>query len=345
MRLLGKNPADGTVSLQIESDDDVWHLFNILEEGDLVTASTTRREEKAADKIRAERGEKRRMTLGIRVTKISFSESDMRLNVLGVIETGPQDVGQHHTLMFEVGDRIKVAKEWKRTQLDRVDRAVEDSLKPTIAFVSLDQDDASIAVMRQYGLKEMASIRSGRSGKMFGDGGDSKDYHDEVLATLSMYVEPGTPLVVLGPGFEKETLLAKGKEKSPDLFEKSFVYHTGHSGMQGINELLKKGMGADILRESRVGSEMEAVERLKEEIGKDGLATYGPREVMDAAIAGAVETLLVSDTIIREGDLDKLVREVENQRGKVIVVSSHHDAGAELAAIGGIAALLRYKTE
>ncbi|NLL95110.1 MAG: mRNA surveillance protein pelota [Thermoplasmatales archaeon] len=344
MRLLGKNPSDGTVSLQIESDDDVWHLFNVLEEGDLVTASTTRREEKAADKIRAERGEKRRMTLGIRVTKISFSDSDMRLNVLGTIETGPQDIGQHHTLMFETGDRIKISKRWKQTQLGRIDRAVEDSLKPSIAFVSLDQDEASIAVMRQYGLKEIASIKSGRSGKMYGDGGDPKDYHSEILAALATHVEPGTPLVLLGPGFEKETLLARGKEKDPAMFERSFVYHTGHPGMQGINELLKKGMGSDVLRESRVGTEMEAVERLKEEIGRDGLATYGPNEVMEAARAGAVETLLVSDAVIREGDLDGLVRTVEEQRGKVLVVSSHHDAGAELAAIGGLAALLRYKT-
>lgn len=345
MRLLGKNPSDGSVSLQIENDDDIWHLFNIMEEGDLVVASTVRREEKAADKIRAERAEKRRMTLGIRVTKLSFSDMDMRLKVLGVIEEGPQDVGQHHTLMLEVGDRLKIVKEWKMTQLERVDRAVSDSKKPVIAFVSLDNDEASVAVMRQYGLKELASIKSGRSGKMFGDGGSSGDYHAEILDKLRNSIAPGTPLVLLGPGFEKETLAARGKEKEPEIFAKTFVYHTGHGGMQGINELLKKGMGADILRESRVGTEMEAVERLKEEIGKDGLATYGPNEVGDAAKAGAVETLLVSDVLLREGDLDWLVKEVENQRGNVVVVSTHHDAGTELASIGGLAAILRYKIE
>ena len=87
MRILGKNPADNSVSIRIETDDDTWHLYNLVEIGDLVTASTTRREEKAADKIRAERAEKKRMTLGIRVEKIEFSENDLRIKILGTIET------------------------------------------------------------------------------------------------------------------------------------------------------------------------------------------------------------------------------------------------------------------
>ena len=106
--------TDGGIGIQLETDDDIWHLYNIIEVGDLVTASTVRREEKAGDKIRAERAEKRRMTLGIRVEKVEFSEDDVRLRILGVIESGPQDIGQHHTLMAEVGERMTISKRhWK----------------------------------------------------------------------------------------------------------------------------------------------------------------------------------------------------------------------------------------
>ena len=62
MRILKEDASSGNVKVQIETDEDLWHLYNVIEEGDLVTASTTRREEKAADKLRAERAEKKRMT-------------------------------------------------------------------------------------------------------------------------------------------------------------------------------------------------------------------------------------------------------------------------------------------
>ncbi len=345
MRIMGRDLRQGSVRIMPETDEDLWHLFNVLEIGDLVTASTTRREEKASDKIRAERTEKKRMTLGVRIEKIEFSEENLRLRLLGVIESGPQDVGQYHTLLIETGDPLTVTKrKWRETQLERLDRAVRDSGKPRITFVSLDQDDATVAVLRQYGLREIAFIRSGRSGKMYDEKrkGD-ESYHEEIISKVKLSAEKDTPLVLLGPGFEKELLAESGKRLEPELFAKCYVYHTGQSGMAGINELMKTGMGAEVLRESSVCAETEAVERLMAEISKDGLAAYGPSEVAAAASAGAVEILLVLDSEIRERDLDKIVKDVESQKGKLLVVSSQHDAGKGLAALGGMGAILRYK--
>jgi stalled ribosome rescue protein Dom34 len=40
--------------------------------------------------------------------------------------------------------------------------------------------------------------------------------------------------------------------------------------------------------------------------------------------------------------MEKLMREIEKQRGIVTVVSTEHEAGAKLLALSGIAALLRF---
>jgi len=40
--------------------------------------------------------------------------------------------------------------------------------------------------------------------------------------------------------------------------------------------------------------------------------------------------------------LEELMRSVEQRRGSVTVVSTEHEAGAKLLALGGIAALLRF---
>ncbi|MDD2627259.1 MAG: mRNA surveillance protein pelota, partial [Candidatus Methanomethylophilus sp.] len=147
----------------------------------------------------------------------------------------------------------------------------------------------------------------------------------------------------LGPGFEKEGLADDLQKLPKGTLGRVYVQHTGQNGMVGVNELIRSGLGAQVLRDSTVGVEMEAVAHLMEEISKDGLATYGPGEVRAAADAGAVDTLLVLDSVLREKDLDDLVRAVEAQSGKVLVVSDGHDGGRQLAALGGLGALLRYK--
>ena len=346
MRIIGTDPSDNSVRVHIETDEDIWHLYNVIEVGDLVTASTTRREEKAADKLRAERAEKKRMTLGIRIEKMEFSEDDLRLKLLGTIETGPQDIGQHHTLILEVGDQLSIGKDrWRQTHRDRLDRAVNDARKPKIVFVSLDQDEATVAVLRQYGLKEIVTIRSGRSGKQYAEKPQADNFHKEIMEKLLPLMEPGMPLVLLGPGFEKEALSESMKRSGEQAFSKQYVYHTGQTGMAGINELMKAGMGAEVLRESSVGTELEAVEQLMTEISRNGPATYGDMQIRQAADAGAVERLLILDSKIREQDLEDLVRAVEAQKGSVIVVSAQHDGGKQLAALGGMGAILRYKME
>ena len=66
---------------------------------------------------------------------------------------------------------------------------------------------------------------------------------------------------------------------------------------------------------------------------------------------GAVETLVLADTMLREAGeeqrlhLEKLMQEIEKQRGIVTVVSTEHEAGAKLLALSGIAALLRFPVQ
>jgi protein pelota len=343
MKVLHQDRFKGEIKMQVEVSDDLWHLYNILTPGDLVYASTYRREEAKSDKIRAERGEKKRMTLGIRLEKVEFGEFDNRLRLLGVIEEGPQDVGSYHTLLMEEGEVLSVIKQqWKPSQLDRVRRAVEDSKKPSVMFISLDDDEATVAVMRQFGVQKLADIFAGGHGKMYATK-EEGDYFGEIIVKAKQAYSPGVPIVILGPGFAKETLIAKGKEREPEMFSRACLYHTGQSGITGIQELMKRGMCTEVLKDSRVAEETELVEKLLEQVGTDGLATYGPKEVREAAKAGAVEQLLILDSLVREKDMEALMRSVEEARGRVTIVSELHEGGKKLEALGGMAALLRYK--
>ncbi len=343
MRVLHQDRKAGEIKVQVNTLDDLWHLYNIINVGDIVVASTYRRDEQKTDKIRAERAEKKRMTLGIRVERIEFHEFESRLRILGVIEEGPQDLGAHHTLNVEESEVITIRKlDWKDSQLQRLKRAVEDTKKPKIIFVSLENDDAIIAIARQFGMQEVAHIVAPSAGKMY-EQKEGQSFYSQIIEKVKQVAEETVPIVILGPGFAKEGLLSEGKEKEPDIFKRASIYHTGQAGMTGIHELMKRGLGTEVVLESRVAQETKIVETVLEEIAKDSLVSYGPAEVERAVQMGAVSTLVVLDRELRERNLEHLLADVENARGSVVVISEHHEAGKKLDSIGGIAALLRFR--
>jgi len=100
----------------------------------------------------------------------------------------------------------------------------------------------------------------------------------------------------------------------------------------------------------RIAEEAKVVEEVLARLGKErGDVTYGFVEVERASAYGAVGTLLLADTTLRESPdeerkaLEKLMKEVEEKGGRITIVSTEHEAGTKLLSLGGIAALLRFQ--
>ena len=83
MKVIFKDLKHGEIKLVPENLDDIWHLYNIVDEGDLVRAVTFRTvEEGKDDKIRSKKSDKKRMKLGITVEEVKFHEFSDRLRIL-----------------------------------------------------------------------------------------------------------------------------------------------------------------------------------------------------------------------------------------------------------------------
>ncbi|MCK4901902.1 MAG: mRNA surveillance protein pelota, partial [Thermoplasmatales archaeon] len=269
MKVIFKDLKHGEIKLMSENLDDIWHLYNIIDEGDLVRGITFRTEEGKDDKIRSKKSEKKRVKLGIRVKEIKFHEFSDRLRIHGTIEEGPQDLGSFHTLNVDADkmDKISIIKEeWKHYQLERIDEAVKLRNQPIITFVALDEDSATIAILRQSGVQWVADIDSQRSGKMYESIDAGKDYFGEIISVVRTNKSKDSSLVVVGPGFTREHFLKYGKTKEPMLFEKTLSYGTSYSGMNGIQEAIKTGVVEQITKENRVAFETQLIEKLFEEI-------------------------------------------------------------------------------
>ena len=346
MKVLFKDLKHGEIKLVPENLDDIWHLYNIIEENDLVRAVTFRTDEQKDDKKRSKKAEKKRMKLGIRVSEVKFHEFSDRLRVHGIIEEGPQDLGSFHTLNIDTDkmEPITIIKEnWKDYQLKRIDEAVKLRNQPILVFVSLDEDTATVAILRQSGVQWIADISSKRSGKMYESKDTQNDYFSEILSVLKANKTQDSPVIIVGPGFTREHFLKYGKEKEPEIFEKTFIHATGHAGINGIQEAIKTGIVKQITKENRVVLETEIIEKLFEEIKKNGPVTYGFEEVKNAIQNGAVEKLIITDKKIRTQEGEELLRTAKENNSDFIIINTMHEAGKKIEGIGGVAALLRFR--
>lgn len=346
MKVVFKDLKHGEIKLIAENLDDIWHLYNIIEEKDLVRAITFRTDEQKDDKKRSKKADKKRMKLGIRVSEVKFHEFSDRLRIHGTIEEGPQDLGSFHTLNIDANkiEPITIVKEeWKHHQLQRIDEAVKQRSQPIIVFVSLDEDCATVAVLRQSGVQWIADVDSKRSGKMYESKDNQSEYFGEILSIVKTNKTKDSTLVILGPGFTKDHFVKFGKEKEPELFEKIVVHATGHSGMNGVQEAIKTGVVNQITKENRVVLETGYIEKLFEEIKKDGLVAYGFEEVKNALLNGAVDRLLITDKIVRTKDGEDLLKIAKDNNSEFTIINTIHEAGKKMEGIGGVAALLRFK--
>ncbi|RLF38527.1 MAG: mRNA surveillance protein pelota [Thermoplasmata archaeon] len=331
MKILAKDMKRGIVTIQIQSREDCWHLCNVVERGDFLSASTYRSKKESTDRIRSKKEEKEKVFLKIQVEDKEFQKFTDRLRIRGKIVEGCEEIGAYHTFSIEPGMKITVEKEWKEHHL----RRLKDALKshPKIAVVAMDDEMATIAKIHEYGVEEVATIHSHRPGKMYAHSYDEREYFGQVLSKLK---EMGLPLAIVGPGFEKERFAVfAGNE-----LRKFVVDTVSHPGMAGVYEALRRGVVERIMKENRVARETRIVERIMEYIAKNMPVAYGREEVERAVTLGAVEEMVILNSMLNEEE--ELIKKAEEMGAKLEIVNDWHEAGEKLASLGGLAAFLRY---
>ncbi|HOI39240.1 MAG TPA: mRNA surveillance protein pelota [Methanobacterium sp.] len=350
MRIIHQDAKRGIIELFPETLDDLWHLSHLIEPGDLVSSRTTRRiQDTSGERLRSDRGIKKTFFMGIRVESINFHKYTGKLRAKGVIEKGPEDLvslGSHHTLDLKLENSVKIKKEkWSRWHRKRIKEAIDASKIPRALVVVIEDDNADMGILRQYGVEYYGPIIGGVSGKRMVQKNRQQvinNFYEKIIDTITKF-EGIEGIIIAGPGFGKNDFYQFISQKYPDLANISRLESTGAGGRSGIHEVLQKGILEEMATEGRIAQEIRMMARVLEEIGKtSNLVTYGKNEVKTAAEAGAIEQLLVIDELLREEDVEKIMDMAENLGGKVMVLSSEHDGGKQLNALGGLAALLRY---
>lgn len=356
MKIMLRDIKHGKIAVIPEVLDDLWVLYNLILRGDTVYAKTTREVRYGERYERPEKGERISVVLGLNVENASWDGSLNRLRIHGIVYDAPDEIGakgSHHTINVTLNEPLTIVKEkWLKYHLDRLEKATETGVSPVIV-VSIDDERYCIAVLRQFNIDVKAQEAARIPGKQDAEG-RAKAFDNFFRSALSSLREVWSTnaysIVIIGLGFTKNEFVKYLREKAPEVAEKVTDVKSVHSsGATAISEALRSGILTKVLRQLRISEETKLVEEILLRLGKgEGYATYGFSEAKKACTFGAVETLLVTDARLRESSdeqraqMEDLMRMVEEKRGRIVIVSTAHEAGAKLRSLGEVAALLRF---
>jgi len=222
-----------------------------------------------------------------------------------------------------------------------------------LLIVAVDDEGYAIAETKQYGIEIKVEERIKLPGKHEAEKrqGATSEFYKRAMNSLSqLWSQNRNSIVIVGVGFIKSGFAAYLRDNAIEMTKSvADVKSVNNGGVAGIYEALRSGVLLKAAHKMRMLEETEVMEEVMKRLGKgDNTITYGLDEVEKAVQVGAVMKLILADTLLRDSEeeqrlrIELAMREVEQKAGNITVVSTEHEAGNNLLALGGIAALLRF---
>jgi protein pelota len=363
---------DAGVSLLIVEPEDMWHANNLISVGDVIHAPAFRKVT-TTTATGSTIGKSVRINLSIKVKSTFFDPLASELKVSGNVmnENEWVSVGQHHTITLKYDKADIKFTIWKSHGWDSV------ALQTLREAISEDRPEAIVAVVMQEGLANIclitdfrtivkqrveSTIPKKRSSAKDSAGGMSA-FYEKTLSNLRNAIDFTTPrtLLLASPGFVAQDFRtymqsegARRADKSLQRIAKdAVVVHSSTGYVHSLNEVLKSPEVQKTMRDTKFTTETSLMDQFYERMRKDdGRAWYGTKPVEKAVAEGAVGrgggVLLVNNAFFRSMDVATrkkyvaLVDKVKEDGGDARLLSSDHESGKRLDALGGIAALLTY---
>jgi protein pelota len=356
--------APGSVKLIPEDSEDMWQLYNLIRVGDHVTANTYRKVTR--DKGTSTETEKIRITLTLVVEEIDYDGAgqEIRLKGKNLTENEHVKLGAYHTLEIEPNRSLTLTKEnWDALDIDRVKQSTDPSASADVAVVMVTEGFALVCLVGSsctvVKSKIETSIPKKKGAAIAGYDKAITTFYSRVYAAVVKHVDWNVIkcLVLAGPGFAKDSLrdyidLEAQRQQNKELLHnrsKILVAPASSPYKHAIKEVLASPDVASKIKDTKAAQEIQKLGEFMTMLGSDpSRAFYGPGHVNAAHELGAIQSLLLSDSLFRTADpilrtkYTNLVEDVRHGGGDAYIFSGAHTSGEQLNQLSGIAAILRF---
>jgi peptide chain release factor subunit 1 len=265
--------------------------------------------------------------------------------------------GQQDFEVFSLEPPIPLRQRLYRCDKEFILEPLRDIIidKEVYGLVVLDRRDANLALLRGKTIIPILKTHSEVPGKMKAGGqsaprfsrlreGATKDHYKKIADHMKeqfLFREGLKGIIIGGPSTTTNDFLNKdyltGDVKKKIIGTRDLSY----TGEFGLRELLDKS--DDILAEEEVVNERKLMNRFFGLLAKkEGMVSYGKDEVMKQLKTGAVDTLLLSESL-DDKTIEEFEKEAEKMGSKTEIISIETVEGNQLKDMGKVAAILRYE--
>ncbi|MGV8151292.1 MAG: peptide chain release factor aRF-1 [Candidatus Woesearchaeota archaeon] len=227
--------------------------------------------------------------------------------------------------------------------------------KSVYGLIVLDRREANIALLKGKSIIPLVNEESMVPGKFKAGGQSSVRFaQNRELAAKDFYKKIGDMakdqflqmlelkgILVGGPGPTKYEFV-DGNFITTEVKNKILtIKDLSYTGEFGLQELVEKC--DDVLANEDIAEEKKIMNKFFDILGKTpGKAAYGKDDVLSKIQMGAVDTVLLSESLEDE-IIDQFTEEAEKMSTNVFIVSIETREGVQLKELGKIAAILRYE--
>jgi protein pelota len=361
MRIIGQSidpTGYGHMTLKMEENDDMWHLYNIISKGDAIKA-TTLRKVKEESKTGSVVTTKKKLTLFLKITKIDYEPETPSLRISGVSasENKYMQLGQHHTMDIDLHVSFSIYKrKWDELHHERLDMACNPDVTCEVAAIVMEPGLAHVCLVTNTSAIVKARVEAHIPRKLKGVSGHDKaieKFFEKLILSITQHLNFDTvkSLLIASPGFTKDQFFEYLQSHKPAWFsqEKVILAHASSGEKIALTDTLADPLVKQQLSTAKFTQDMDSIEEFFLVLSKEpNRAVYCLKDVETSARQQAVQSLFISDSTLRKhkvSDREKIIeiiKSVKQNGGTVSTLSSIHVAGERLNQLSGIAALLRF---
>ncbi|KDR83624.1 hypothetical protein GALMADRAFT_235917 [Galerina marginata CBS 339.88] len=318
----------------------MWHLYNLIQDGDLVRAPAIRRVQTVSSTGSTE-SRRVRLNLTLQVKRVEFApggapsaqeggdqneeSTTAALHISGPVtsENPHAKLGAYHTLDIEANRDVRIEKQdgWDSIAIGRVEESIVPGKGAEVGAVVCGEGVAAFCLLSQHmtlithRLNVPIPRKSASSGASQHDKGLEKFYgalYDSFVRHIPYSNVSLKAIVIASPGWVRDAvydyILAEAGRKGDKILqkamkEKCLKVHISSPHVHSLVEVLKSPEVTNQLKETKFAREGIILDRFFKMLGSDEMrAWYGPDHVCLASDRGAIGALLISDDLFRSSD-------------------------------------------
>lgn len=342
---LGKNRIDqrnksGSMEITPEHQDDIYVLSSVIDPGDMVTSSTTR-------KVQIDVKTQQRMVLVLKIKieaiNVDLESSTIYLKGRTVLMNEHVKLGSYHTIDVTVGQPFELEKdEWPALSIRQLREAAKP--QPEVIFIVFYERECVVSMVTRN--RVTIILKQEIKNKKF----------TNILKTLEKHVGK-ISLFVIASTFEIRNEFHKAVSASKELRKAlgSFCVVKvppecrGCPNSKVINTILTDKDLSKVFQGVQYIDDLREMDNFLVGFAKGSdLVCVGMKDIREAMEYGALERVMVTDERIKPNEvtqrreMEAFCKEAQAMNCKISVIPVAHFSGEKLREMGGICAMLKF---